>query len=560
MAKNLSVVALSAWDPGGNLWWSTYTVTLLNLTDQDVVNPEIKFTVGAGQTIVNHYGLVWSGVGADNTITGRLVAERKTIPARGEQKFQLAVQGNGQTLGPLPTGFLVNGQDANPPADDKEPPSKPTGLKAVSVGSKLLSLAWTPSTDNVAVAGYVVTYNQRGRSGAQKVTTRLPQVTLKGLAPATTYTVHVVAFDLTNNQSARSDVFTVQTAVPLPDQGHWDVRRAPFIDFTAYPTPQVTKYQEESGLDGFFLGFLVARPGGDKKVYWGGFPSMDDSNTGISYPGDLTVSNYGKDDMKAFTANGGKVVLSFGGASNVPLEAEETDVAKIVATYEGILRNFVIDGKNLVTHFDFDFEGAFIHDPVGQDRHVAAISQVLAKHPYLKTSYTLPVDGAPGSLEGFNEGGVKLLQKLADAGVEPSLINGMLMEFGQTSPEDAYDCCVLGLKGMHRQISSVFTNWDSAKVWRRIGACPMFGKHINGKEFTLANMDKLIAFANDYDIGCLSGWDATRDRNQGLLPECDVPNGQDLAKCTYTEQDSFDFGKRISNYKQDEQLLGRVAG
>ncbi|GEN10174.1 hypothetical protein MFU01_52110 [Myxococcus fulvus] len=555
------MVALSAWDSKDNLWWATYTVTLLNLSDQEVVNPEIKFTVGAGQKISNHYGLIWSSVAPDNTITGRLVAERKTIPAKGEQKFQLAVQGDGTPtgLGPLPSGFLVNGQDANPPANDKEKPSIPTGIRAVSTGSKLVSLAWTPSTDNVAVAGYVVYYAPKGRSGLQKVTTRLPQVTLKGLSPATTYSIQVEAFDLSNNQSGKSSVFSIQTAVPLPDQGDWDVRRAPFIDFTAYPTPQVKVYQEESGLDGFFLGFLVAQPGGDKKVYWGGFPSMDDSNTGISYPGDLTVSDYGKDDMKVFTANGGKVVLSFGGASNVPLEAEETDIAKIVATYEGILRNFMIDGKNMVTHFDFDFEGAFIHDPVGQDRHVAAISQVLAKHPYLKTSYTLPVDGAPGSLEGFNEGGVKLLQKLFDAGVEPSLINGMLMEFGQTSPPDAYDCCVLGLEGMHRQIRSVFTTWNDAKVWRRIGACPMFGRHINGKEFTLENMDKLIAYANDKDIGCLSGWDATRDRNQGMLPQCDDMNGQDLAKCTYTEQESFDFGKKISNYKQDEGALGKKA-
>ena len=534
------VIAVPEWIDG-NAYWANFEVTVTNYTASDVVNPKIFFTFRSPSKVRNNYGLIFVPSEAPVTeIEGELVAERKVVPANGGQRaFRLALQdggtGAGSDLELLPHRFVVDGMLADPP-EDQQAPTVPTDLRVVAVGGRSVSLSWQPSTDDFAVAGYEVHY--RSSSGAEGfVRTHGPSGKVAPLLPLTSYTVKVRALDVSGNHSECSAPIDVRTLADLPDPGDWDAPRAPFVDYTAYPSPQLTQYREDSGCDAFFTGFLVAVPGGDRKLYWGGYHDA--------------LGDFGREDIAAFRDQGGVPVLSFGGASNVPIEAEETDVSRIVTAYEGVLTNYG------ATHLDFDFEGGFIHDYPGQDRHVEAICRLLRDRPELKISYTLPVDGAPGSLEGFNEGGVRLLQRLAEDGIQPSLITGMLMEFGQTSPPDAYECCVIALNGMFRQISAIWPEWDQAKVWRRIGACPMFGRHINGKEFTLDHMARLLEFAREKQLGALSGWDATRDRNQGLLPECDDLNGSDLAKCTYTAQKSFDFSKIIATYRPVGRSPGR---
>ncbi|MFD7342048.1 chitinase [Streptomyces violascens] len=323
-------------------------------------------------------------------------------------------------------------------------------------------------------------------------------------------------------------------AAEVPECGDWDVPRAPYVDYTAYPTPEIVSYANESGVDGFIVGFLSTTAGGDKNLHWGGYVPHADAGMGVLE----------QEALNTFADNGGRLVLSFGGASNVPLEAEETDVDSIVASYQEVLDNYQ------VTRLDFSFEGALLHDAEGLARHIAAMGELLRSNADLKLSYTLPADGAPGSLEGFNTDGVGLLRALAAAGIQPSLINGMLMEFGQTSPPDAFEASRIALKAMAKQIQDIWPAWDSAKVWRRIGATPMFGRNNNGKTFTLTNMKQLAAFATEKNLGCLSGWDATRDYNQGTLPDCSVEGGSNLTKCTGVKQKTLAFTKIITRYKK----------
>src|SRR5262245_7930316 len=94
---------------------------------------------------------------------------------------------------------------------DTQPPSVPTGLAATDVSSTQVSLAWTPSTDNVGVAGYQVY-----RGGVLIGST--PQATFidSGLSPLTAYSYTVAAFDFATNLSAPSAALLVTTAAPAP--------------------------------------------------------------------------------------------------------------------------------------------------------------------------------------------------------------------------------------------------------------------------------------------------------------------------------------------------------
>ncbi|SEU38433.1 Fibronectin type III domain-containing protein [Myxococcus fulvus] len=504
MARNaMVVVARPEWVTGGSPWWSTFKVTLLNLSDEAVVNPAIGFRVAPDQVVQNNYGLLWRRHG--DTLTGTLVAERQTIAPRASQEFRLSIRTEGAHRGALPSCFTVDGEPADPPRD-VEPPSSPRRVRATLVGSRLCTLGWDASTDNVAVAGYQVTYSSMDREQARTLTCTRPSITLTGLTPRTEYLVSVAAYDLSDNLSKLTPPVMVRTAAPLPDAGDWDVPRAPFLDLASAPRPIVSELARACGLDGVMLGGLGVRAGGARKVAWGGHLRLVDAVDGRSHEAEASVSDYGKEDLEAFRRSGGRVVLSFGGGAGLmPLEVEETDVARLVATYAAILRNYQ------VRHLDFAFDSAFLHDDAGLERHVAAMSQLLLVCPSLRLSYSLPADGAPGALAGFNDAGVRLLQRLSSAGIEPSLVNGLLLELGPTAPVDTFECCAQALHGMHAHLSAAFPRWDTDKVWRRLGASPLFGGHPNGRDFTLEHQRRLVALAHKLRLGCLSGRAGVRD-------------------------------------------------
>jgi len=94
---------------------------------------------------------------------------------------------------------------------DAQAPSVPTGLGAPTVAATQLTLSWTASTDNVAVAGY-----QIYRDGTLIRTTPATSYTDTSLNPSTTYAYTVAAFDYANNVSAQLAALDVTTASPGP--------------------------------------------------------------------------------------------------------------------------------------------------------------------------------------------------------------------------------------------------------------------------------------------------------------------------------------------------------
>jgi parallel beta-helix repeat protein len=101
------------------------------------------------------------------------------------------------------------------PGSDTEPPSVPSGLTATATGATTVELAWSASTDNVAVAGYRIY-----RDGTAIATVGATATTFKDttVAPSTTYAYTVDAFDAAANRSSQSAAVQVTTpeAPPAP--------------------------------------------------------------------------------------------------------------------------------------------------------------------------------------------------------------------------------------------------------------------------------------------------------------------------------------------------------
>lgn len=101
-----------------------------------------------------------------------------------------------------------------PSTTDTTPPSVPTSLNSSNITSTSVTVAWTASTDNIAVAGYRVF-----RNGSQVGTTPNTTYTDTGLSPSSTYVYTIEAYDGSNNASAQSQqlvVLTTPAPVTLP--------------------------------------------------------------------------------------------------------------------------------------------------------------------------------------------------------------------------------------------------------------------------------------------------------------------------------------------------------
>jgi len=105
------------------------------------------------------------------------------------------------------TTILVNIQNGTGTGTtDTTSPSTPTGVTGTAVSSTQINLSWSPSTDNVGVAGYRVF-----RSGIQAGAVTGTSFADTNLSASTAYVYTVAAYDAAGNVSAQSVGVTVTT-------------------------------------------------------------------------------------------------------------------------------------------------------------------------------------------------------------------------------------------------------------------------------------------------------------------------------------------------------------
>ncbi|KRB57966.1 endonuclease [Flavobacterium sp. Root186] len=92
------------------------------------------------------------------------------------------------------------------PSGDTQAPTTPTSLASTSKTSTSITLAWTASTDNVAVTGYDVYANSVFKTTVSGVT-----ATITGLTASTAYSIYVKAKDAAGNASSSSNTISVTT-------------------------------------------------------------------------------------------------------------------------------------------------------------------------------------------------------------------------------------------------------------------------------------------------------------------------------------------------------------
>lgn len=368
-------------------------------------------------------------------------------------------------------------------------PATPAGLQVTSVSSSTANLLWNTVTPP---AGCSVTYNVY-RDGTE-IASGLTAATYNagGLLPSTTYQFAVSSTDAFGS-SGLSGLVGATTDAGGGASGDFPPHLfAPYIDMLQYPTPSLSGLATATGQKYFSMAFIVA--GSGCQANWGGYYTM--------------AQNFEADDVAALRAQGGDVIVSFGGATGTELALACSTVATLQAQYQA-----VIDKYNLI-RVDFDVEGSALGNTTSIDRRNKAIAALQAAAAgagkTLVVQYTLPVLPT-----GLTSQGLSVLQNALTNGVNIGIVNVMTMDYG--SYYDPYQMGAYAVDAMNATISQLATLYGAAKtdaqVRSMIGVTPEIGLNdITPEVFTLADASTVLSAAQSGGIGMLTFWSTGRDQ------------------------------------------------
>jgi chitodextrinase len=141
-------------------------------------------------------------------------------------------------------------------ARDRTPPTRPTNLRATSVTSYQVQLAWNASTDNSGSFSYRVVVSDGGTYTVPQTQTTFTAF----VAPIGTYSFYVYAVDGSGNRSLRSNTVSV---TPPPDT---TAPTPPVVSVTGVNPTEVSLTWTASTDDGPYLFY---------QVFVNGSPSVD---------------------------------------------------------------------------------------------------------------------------------------------------------------------------------------------------------------------------------------------------------------------------------------------
>jgi len=132
-------------------------------------------------------------------------------------------------------------------ARDRTPPTRPTSLRATSVTSYRVSLAWNASTDNSGTFSYRVVVSDGGSYTVPQTQTTFTLF----VAPVGTYSVYVYAVDGSGNKSQKSNTLNV---TPPPDT---TAPTSPVVSVSGVNPTEVSLTWTASTDDGPYLFYQV---------------------------------------------------------------------------------------------------------------------------------------------------------------------------------------------------------------------------------------------------------------------------------------------------------------
>jgi len=266
---------------------------------------------------------------------------------------------------------------------------------------------------------------------------------------------------------------------------------APYVDVLLWPTLDVSALATSTGVKHFTLAFIISDTAGNPA--WGGITPYS--------------SGFYLDVIGRVRANGGDVIVSFGGANGQELAQTNTVVVTLAAKYAQVLDLY---GANAM---DLDIEGGALVDGLSIDRRNKALALLKKSRPNLMISYTLPVLPT-----GLTADGLNVLNNAKQNGLVVDAVNIMAMDYGDSvAPNGATGMGGYAISAAQKTYQQSSQILGTAIM---IGITPMIGQNdVESEVFRLQDATQLVqwAFTANY-VSRLSMWSMNRDNgNKGAL-------------------------------------------
>ncbi len=303
------------------------------------------------------------------------------------------------------------------------------------------------------------------------------------------------------------------TPIPVGDDGWPNRVFAPYVDVMLWPTFALAQTATTTGSQYYTLAFIISGSGCD--ATWGGVTPLD--------------QDFLLEDINNLRAQGGNVMVAFGGAAGVELGQACTTVTTLQAQYQAVIDKYAF------TQLDFDIEGGASADAASITRRNQAIAglqtDAISAGKPLKISYTLPVLPT-----GLTNDGIDLLNDAVANGVTVDVVNLMTMDYGAVAPPDQMgENAIQAATSVFSQLKTIYPAKTDAQIWVMIGITPMLGLNdVSPEVFTLSDAQAVLAFAQQNKIARLAMWSMTRDQQCPGSPSVS-------ATCSGITQSPWDF-------------------
>jgi hypothetical protein len=230
--------------------------------------------------------------------------------------------------------------------------------------------------------------------------------------------------------------------------------------------------------------------------------------------------------ISTIRANGGDVVVSFGGASGPWLEHYCTSAPALAGAYQTVINALQLKA------IDIDIEGTPYNNATDQQKTVDALKTVKANNPGITVYITL------GS--GTTGPDSSLINRAAAAGLVVDGWGIMTFDWGNTTGNQG-QLTIQAADGLKNRLKTAY-GWSDAEAYRHVGISSMNGITDENAVVSLADMQTITAYAQQHSIARLTFWSLNRDRQcAGGYPNDDT--------CSGVAQSAYQYTKIIGAYR-----------
>ncbi|MFZ0667362.1 MAG: chitinase [Acidimicrobiales bacterium] len=290
---------------------------------------------------------------------------------------------------------------------------------------------------------------------------------------------------------------------------------APY-EYLGWGNPQPpAKVIEKTGVPDLTLAFILAHDGCDPE--W-------DGQRPVLGGSDATA-------IQAIRSAGGDVDVSFGGWSGHKLGIECTTVSSLVGAYQTVIDDYGLSA------IDIDIEHTeFTQSPV-RERVIEALAQLQTDDPMLAISVTFGTNES-----GPDADGEAMITQAAQLGFQPYAWTIMPFDFG-TPVKNMAVVSIEAAEGLEADLATAYGE-SASMAYAHVGISSMNGETDDtGETVSVANFEKILAFAESEHLARLTFWAVNRDR------QCTGSLSTAAGSCSGIEQPSYAFTDLVSQFR-----------